>query len=166
MVYLWYELSKSTMSKFLKTKNIGALTIYVLAVIAITAMLPKQRQFKYELQKGKAWQYTYDLGGNILSKTRYAYTTGTVGAALQTMNYTYGDSNWKDKLTAYNGVTISYDAIGNPLTDGTWTYKYKGSWNQNSKGWWFGDTSGWYAKSETVKIGGKSYTFNSKGYLK
>ena len=57
MVYLWYELSKSTMSKFLKTKNIGALTIYVLAVIAITAMLPKQRQFKYELQKGKAWQY-------------------------------------------------------------------------------------------------------------
>ena len=57
MVYLWYELSKSTMSKFLKTKNIGVLTIYVLAVIAITAMLPKQRQFKYELQKGKAWQY-------------------------------------------------------------------------------------------------------------
>lgn len=40
------------------TRNkIGAVAIFVLAVIAITAMLPKQRQFKYELQKGKAWQY-------------------------------------------------------------------------------------------------------------
>ena len=42
------------MSKHYKA---SALIIYVLAVIAITAMLPKQRQFKYELQKGKAWQY-------------------------------------------------------------------------------------------------------------
>ena len=35
---------------------------------------------------------------------------------LQTITYTYGDTNWKDKLTAYNGKTITYDAIGNPLT--------------------------------------------------
>ena len=42
------------MSKHYKA---SALIIYVLAVIAVTAMLPKQRQFKYELQKGKAWQY-------------------------------------------------------------------------------------------------------------
>ena len=42
------------MSKHYKA---SALIIYVLAVIAITVMLPKQRQFKYELQKGKAWQY-------------------------------------------------------------------------------------------------------------
>lgn len=34
-----------------------ALIVYALAVIAIVAMLPKQRQFKYELQKGKVWQY-------------------------------------------------------------------------------------------------------------
>ncbi|MBO7597045.1 MAG: hypothetical protein J6T70_08400, partial [Bacteroidales bacterium] len=40
-----------------KHYKVSALIIYVLAVIAITAMLPKQRQFKYELQKGKAWQY-------------------------------------------------------------------------------------------------------------
>ena len=37
--------------------KIGALIIFILAVIAITSMLPKQRQFKYELQKGKAWLY-------------------------------------------------------------------------------------------------------------
>ena len=31
-------------------------------------------------------------------------------------NYTYGNSEWKDLLTAYNGETITYDNIGNPLT--------------------------------------------------
>ncbi|MBR0087059.1 MAG: N-acetylmuramoyl-L-alanine amidase family protein [Lachnospiraceae bacterium] len=48
--------------------------------------------------------------------------------------------------------------------DGTWTYQYKASWKQNAKGWWFGDTSGWYAKSCTITIDGKAYTFDAKGY--
>ena len=39
--------------------------------------------------------------------------------------FAYGDANWKDKLTAYNGKSITYDAIGNPLTDGTWTYQWQ-----------------------------------------
>ena len=39
--------------------------------------------------------------------------------------YVYGDSNWKDKLTSYNGQTITYDAIGNPLNDETWTYTWQ-----------------------------------------
>ena len=43
----------------------------------------------------------------------YAYTTGTLGPALQTNTYAYGDSNWKDKLTAYNGIPLTYDAMGN-----------------------------------------------------
>ena len=30
--------------------------------------------------------------------------------------YGYGDTNWKDKLTSYNGQSITYDAIGNPLS--------------------------------------------------
>ena len=71
------------------------------------------------------WVYNYDRGGNILSKVRYAYTTGTLGTALETTPYAYGDANWKDKLTAYNGKAITYDAIGNPLTDGTWTYQWQ-----------------------------------------
>ena len=49
--------------------------------------------------------------------------------------------------------------------DGTWTYKYKASWKQNSKGWWYGDTSGWYAKSCTIKIDDKNYTFDANGYM-
>ena len=38
------------------------------------------------------------------------------------MTYTYGDSQWKDLLTAYNGKPITYDEIGNPLTYDGWTY--------------------------------------------
>ena len=70
------------------------------------------------------WVYNYDRGGNITSKVRYAYTTGTVGTAVETIPYAYGDANWKDKLTAYNGTAITYDAIGNPLNDGSWTYEW------------------------------------------
>ncbi len=73
---------------------------------------------------GTTWVYSYDLGGNMTSRKAYAYTTGTVGTAVQTISYTYGDSNWKDKLTAYNGAGITYDAIGNPTSDGTWTYTW------------------------------------------
>ena len=72
------------------------------------------------------WIYTYDRGGNILNKARYAYTTADeLGEAVESIPYTYGDANWKDKLTAYNGVPITYDAIGNPLNDGTWTYEWQ-----------------------------------------
>lgn len=70
------------------------------------------------------WVYNYDRGGNITSKVKYAFTTGDLGAAIETIPYAYGDANWKDKLTAYNGQSITYDAIGNPLNDGTWTYTW------------------------------------------
>lgn len=72
------------------------------------------------------WIYSYDCGGNILNKAKYAYTTeGELGEAIESIPYTYGDANWKDKLTAYNGIPIIYDAIGNPLNDGTWTYEWQ-----------------------------------------
>ena len=69
--------------------------------------------------------WTYDDAGNILSRTEYAYTTGDLGEANDTINYTYGDESWGDLLTAYDGQTISHDNIGNPLTDGTWTYTWE-----------------------------------------
>ena len=72
---------------------------------------------------GTTWKYTYDLGGNILKKERFAYADTTT--PLETVTYTYGDANWRDKLTAVNGSTIRYDAIGNPLNDGTWTYTWQ-----------------------------------------
>ena len=66
---------------------------------------------------GKTTTYTYDNGGNILTKRRYSYTTGSLdGRGYVVVQYTYGNENWKDLLTAYNGNAITYDAIGNPLT--------------------------------------------------
>ena len=72
---------------------------------------------------GTTWKYTYDLGGNILKKERFVYNDTTT--PLETVTYTYGDENWRDKLTAVNGNAIAYDAIGNPLSDGTWTYTWQ-----------------------------------------
>lgn len=74
---------------------------------------------------GKTWVWTYDNAGNILSRKEYAYTTGTLGTATKTVNYTYGDSSWGDLLTGYNGKTITSDTIGNMLSDGTWTYTWE-----------------------------------------
>ena len=71
-------------------------------------------------KNGTTWRYTYGLGGNSLRKQRVADADTTT--PLATFTYTYDDVNWRDKLTAVNGSTIRYDAIGNPLNDGTWTY--------------------------------------------
>ena len=49
--------------------------------------------------------YSYDNGGNLLSKT----VNGVVSNS-----YAYGDTEWKDLLTGFNGTTITYDEIGNP----------------------------------------------------
>ena len=64
---------------------------------------------------GQKIVYTYDTGGNITSKKIYAYTNGTVGSLIDTINYTY-NTTWKDKLASYDGQTITYDSIGNPKT--------------------------------------------------
>ena len=68
--------------------------------------------------------YSYDDGGNIQSKIEYPYTDTLTApsGATNTVNYTYGDANWKDKLTSFNGKEITYDAIGNPLTYDGRTY--------------------------------------------
>ncbi len=77
----------------------------------------------------KTVTYTYDAGGNILAKTEYPFTTGSLDGLTGTViNYTYGNTNWKDLLTAYNGQPITYDEIGNPLTyyNGTQFTWYRG----------------------------------------
>ena len=77
-------------------------------------------------ETGKTWVWTYDAAGNITSKKEYAYTTGALGTVQDSITYSYPTSGaWKDLLTSYDGKTISYDAIGNPLSDGTWTYTWE-----------------------------------------
>ena len=67
------------------------------------------------------WVWDYDDGGNILSKTKYAFSTGALGEPLSVINYEYTG----DLLTKYNGREITYDEIGNPLDDGEWTYTWE-----------------------------------------
>ncbi len=74
-----------------------------------------QLESEINVDLGQKIIYTYDNGGNITSKSIYAYTNGIVGALQKTINYTY-DGVWKDKLMSYDGDSITYDEIGNPLT--------------------------------------------------
>ena len=62
--------------------------------------------------------YNYDSSGDILSKVEYALTSDeTLGTPTDTINYTYGDSVWKNGVTQYDGTdSITYDNMGNPLS--------------------------------------------------
>ena len=68
-------------------------------------------QMLTETYGGKTYTYDYDEAGNIRS----------VSDGSTTHSYSYGDAQWKDLLTAYDGHAITYDAIGNPTSwyDGT-----------------------------------------------
>lgn len=77
--------------------------------------------------------YTYDAQGQLLSAVgdqTYTYTYDSVGN-IRTANghtYAYGASWWPDLLTAYDGQTISYDNIGNPLNyfnGNHWTFTWE-----------------------------------------
>ena len=100
-----------------------------------------------DAKNSKTKVYTYDDGGNILSVTQYPYTTGTLGTATSTINYGY-DANWKDLMTSYDGYTITYDAIGNPLN-----YHHGKSFTWNGR------------QLATMQKTGctASYTYNSNG---
>ncbi len=72
----------------------------------------------YDYVNSEHYEYTYNSAGNITSRNRYAInSSGIPTATLDSGRYAYADTNgWKDLLTSYNGQTITYDAIGNPLT--------------------------------------------------
>lgn len=73
---------------------------------------------------------TYDNYGNILTKNG--------------ITYTYGDNAWKDKLTAYNGQPISYDAQGNPTS-------------------YLGHTLAWEKGRQLKSFDNISYTYDANG---
>ena len=77
--------------------------------------------------QNKTITYEYDVGGNLLNKKEYSYTTSSTlpTTVNNTITYTYGNTNWKDQLTKYNGKQITYDAIGNPLTYDGNTYTWQ-----------------------------------------
>ena len=66
---------------------------------------------------------------------------------LNTINYGYGSSQWKDRLSSYNGQSISYDAMGNPTS-------------------YLGSTLSWSGKQLTSYLNGStsvSYSYNEDG---
>ena len=89
-----------------------------------------QLVWEYNQGAGKAWEYSYDLGGNILTKTEYPYAPGTDGTWAvgegSAVSYTYGDTAWGDLLTGWNGTTISYDGVGNPQSWQGWSLSWQG----------------------------------------
>ena len=74
---------------------------------------------------GYTWVMTYDDAGNMLTRKKYSYTTGTLGSVLSTQTFTYGKDGWGDVLTKINSTTVTSDASGNLLSDGTNTYTWK-----------------------------------------
>ena len=87
-----------------------------------------------------AWVYTYDNAGNLLKKYTFYGVANNVPAAhlliIHPYNgseisstYTYSTSDWGDLLTNYNGTTITYDVIGNPLK---WRNTSSLTWDKRS----------------------------------
>ena len=104
------------------------------------------QEIRYETDQQVTTDYQYDNAGNIVTvvKTTLEYGNYRGGDAdedadrlipdiptpvVTTTYYTYGDSVWGDKLTSYDGHTITYDAIGNPLSyynGSSYTFTWEG----------------------------------------
>ena len=69
--------------------------------------------------------WVYDNAGNIEFRYEYPYTTGELGAYTKEIAYRYDDESWGDLLTSYDGVAITYDAIGNPDAIGGWAFTWE-----------------------------------------
>ncbi len=95
--------------------------------------------------------YTYDAQGQLLTESvngtvvnRMTYDNYGNITSKNGVVYAYGDENWKDLLTAYNGQTITYDAQGNPLS-------------------YLGHTLTWEKGRQLKSFDGNTYTYNANG---
>ena len=86
----------------------------------------------------RLWEY--DRIGNILRCKEYAYAptvaTDDLGVPVKTYRYDYNPTGWEDQLLSYTECvgnatqgtplkTYTRDEIGNPLTDGAWSYTWQ-----------------------------------------
>ena len=85
-----------------------------------------QNQLIYEISEEADQErtWTYDAAGNIISSTFIPYWQSEDLEETE-YTYTYGNNEWGDWLTAYNGRVITRDNIGNPLSDGIWNYTWE-----------------------------------------
>ena len=95
------------------------------------------------------YEYTYDDRGNILTKKEYSISLDDNNEKVYTLiengtdTYAY-DETWKDKLTSYNGQSITYDAVGNPTN-------------------YMGNALTWTMGRQLASFGNVSYTYNEDG---
>ena len=100
---------------------------------------------------GYCYTYNYDRAGNLTSTVKapqgssgngevgltdiesgvgvYALKPGLPIVTTVTNTYTYSSSEWGDLLTSFNGVSITYDAIGNPesyYNGSSYTFEWRG----------------------------------------
>ncbi len=108
----------------------------------------KLGQMQYVTDYGKdgtaqqRYKYYYDNAGNL---TSWKIQDGTGSIIGVEHTYTYGDSNWKDLLTAFDGQSITYDGSGNPLSyyNGK---RYTMTWRNGRE-------------LNSVTVGGKTYSY-------
>lgn len=96
-------------------------------------------------------EYTYDALGQLLTETVNGEAVNIMTydnyGNIRTKNgveYTYGDSVWKDLLTGYGDKTITYDAQGNPTS-------------------YLGHTLAWEKGRQLKSFDGNTYTYNANG---
>ncbi len=76
-------------------------------------------------ENGTTWLYTYDRGGNMKERIAYQYSTAEQPSNFIQMWINHYDPDWKDKLVDSNGITVDYDANGNPTEYWGWNYTWE-----------------------------------------
>ncbi|MGN0463442.1 MAG: RHS repeat domain-containing protein [Acutalibacteraceae bacterium] len=93
------------------------------------------------------WTYSYDGRGNLTAENEYDVSLSESGEKVYTQRendaYAY-DTNWKDKLTSFNGQSISYDASGNPTS-------------------YLGHNLTWTMGRQLASFDGTTYTYDENG---
>ncbi len=76
---------------------------------------------------GQTTVFNYDTNGNILSKSVYDFTLGTLleKMPLSVTPYSYRATIWRDQMTAFNGEKCEYDNIGNPTKYRNYVTQFK-----------------------------------------
>ncbi len=97
-------------------------------------------------EMGKTIVFAYDVGGNILSRSEYGFTLGSLAEKqpVCVMLYSYKANGWRDQMTAYNGEKCVYDAMGRPTT-----YRNK--------------TLAWSRYGTLASYNGNTYTYDANG---
>jgi len=71
------------------------------------------KELNYTTMMG--WKYGYSNTGNMEAKHKVAIDENGNLEIVDSIRYLYGNTEWLDQLTRYDGQVITYDRIGNPL---------------------------------------------------